>query len=145
MTLLAERHDRPALELLPDAELAHRICAGESALFELIMRRHNRGLFRLARGILGNDADAQDVLQDTYVNDFFKLRQFLGPDGFATWLYRIATNEALMRRRRQRRPQLITARVADAAQGAEPESDMASDERSSGHPESDLYGLQLQG
>ena len=145
MTLLAERHDRPALERLSDAELVHRICAGESALFELIMRRHNRGLFRLARGILGNDADAEDVLQDTYVNAFFKLTQFRGPDGFASWLYRIATNEALMRRRRQRRLQLIAPRAADAAPSAEPESEMAPDERSAGHPESDLYALQLQG
>jgi RNA polymerase sigma-70 factor, ECF subfamily len=62
------------------------VCAGESALYELIMRRYNRRLFRPARSIIANDADAEDVVQDTYVSAFFKLKQFRGPHGFGTWL-----------------------------------------------------------
>jgi RNA polymerase sigma-70 factor (ECF subfamily) len=88
------------LETLSDAELVVRVRQGETPLFELIMRRFNRRLFRIARGILGNDADAEDAVQDAYVSAFYKLHQFRGPDGFATWLCRIATNEARMRRRR---------------------------------------------
>lgn len=93
-------HDAAALETLTDAELVARVRQGETPLFELIMRRFNRRLFRIARGILGNDADAEDAVQDAYVSAFYKLHQFRGPDGFATWLCRIATNEARMRRRR---------------------------------------------
>lgn len=144
MSLHAERQDRRALELLPDIELVRRICAGESALFELIMRRYNRRLFRLARGILGNDADAEDVLQDTYVSAYFKLQQFRGPDGFATWLCRIATNEALMRRRRQRRPELTAVGASDALGGSDAQPGEQHHGGSAEDPESELYSLQLQ-
>lgn len=61
-------HDAAALETLTDAELVARVRQGETPLFELIMRRFNRRLFRIARGILGNDADAEDAVQDAYVS-----------------------------------------------------------------------------
>lgn len=99
MTLPVRQSDRAALEQLDDAELVRRICAGDSALFELVMRRHNPRLFRIVRTMLRNDAEAEDALQEAYVSAYFKLHQFRGPAGFAGWLRRIATNEALMRRR----------------------------------------------
>jgi RNA polymerase sigma-70 factor (ECF subfamily) len=71
--------------------------AGDAAAFELIMRRHNQRLFRLARSVLRNAAEAEDVVQETYVRAFAKLDDFKGPGGFPAWLARIAYNEALGR------------------------------------------------
>ena len=73
---------------------------GDSALFELLMRRYNRLLFRLARGIVRDDDEARDVVQAAYVNAYYHLDQFRGPAGFKAWLARIAVNEALGRARR---------------------------------------------
>jgi RNA polymerase sigma-70 factor (ECF subfamily) len=85
---------------LPDAVVVERVLTGDSALFELIMRRYNRLLFRLARGILRDDDEARDVVQSAYVRAYYHLEQFRGPDGFKAWLARIAVNEALARVRR---------------------------------------------
>jgi RNA polymerase sigma-70 factor (ECF subfamily) len=82
---------------LSDHDLVERVRAGDAAAFELIMRRHNRRLFRLARSVLRNSAEAEDVVQETYVRAFAKLDDFIGPDGFPAWLARIAYNEALGR------------------------------------------------
>jgi RNA polymerase sigma-70 factor, ECF subfamily len=84
---------------LPDSALVERVRAGDAAAFELIMRRHNRRLFRLARSILRNGPEAEDVVQETYVRAFAKLDEFRGPDGFSGWLARIAYHEALARLR----------------------------------------------
>ena len=84
---------------LSDHDLVERVRAGDAAAFELIMRRHNRRLFRLARGVLRNGAEAEDVVQETYARAFAKLDDFIGPDGFSAWLARIAYNEALGRLR----------------------------------------------
>jgi RNA polymerase sigma-70 factor (ECF subfamily) len=77
--------------------LVERVRAGDAAAFELIMRRHNRRLFRLARSVLRNGTEAEDVVQETYACAFAKLDDFRGPDGFSAWLARIAYNEALGR------------------------------------------------
>ena len=82
---------------LPDRDLVERVRAGDVAAFELIMRRHNRRLFRLARSILRNSAEAEDVVQETYVRAYARLGEFVGPNGFPAWLGRIAVNEALGR------------------------------------------------
>lgn len=84
---------------LSDDQVVARAVSGEPALFELIMRRHNRRLFRIARSILTDDAEAEDVVQESYVRAWFRLAQYRGPGGFSAWLARIVTNEALMRRR----------------------------------------------
>jgi len=97
---------------LPDAEIIRRVLAGETAAFEGVMRRYNQRLFRIARGIAGNDADAQDILQEAYVRAYARLAQFAGPDGFASWLARIVVNEALGRARAHRLP-LNDNQVAD--------------------------------
>src|SRR6185437_200085 len=96
-----------------DAVLVSRVRGGEAALFELIMRRYNRRLFRIARGILGNAADAQDAVQETYVSAYFKLDQFRGPEGFASWLCQIVTNHALMQRRSRARVAVSPLSVLD--------------------------------
>jgi RNA polymerase sigma-70 factor, ECF subfamily len=85
---------------ISDVEVVDRVLAGDTALFELIMRRYNRLLFRLARGIVRDDDEAQDVVQAAYVRAYYCLRQFRGPHGFRSWLARIAINEATARTRR---------------------------------------------
>ncbi len=85
---------------MPDSEIVARVLSGDSALFELLMRRYNRLLFRLARGILRDDDEARDVVQAAYVRAYYHLAQFRGPAGFKAWLARIAVNEALGRARR---------------------------------------------
>jgi RNA polymerase sigma-70 factor (ECF subfamily) len=86
---------------LTDADIVARVLTGDSALFELLMRRYNRLLFRLARGIVRDDDEARDVVQAAYVRAYYHLAQFRGPIGFKAWLARIAINEALGRVRRE--------------------------------------------
>jgi RNA polymerase sigma-70 factor, ECF subfamily len=85
-----------------DAELVRRALGRDEAAVRAIMQANNRRLYRLARGILRNDAEAEDVVQDTYVRAFTHLEQFRGDSSLSTWLSRIAMNEALGRLRRQR-------------------------------------------
>lgn len=99
--------DKIAFEGLTDQEIVERVIGGETALYELIMRRYNQRLYRVARAILRDDAEAEDVMQDAYVRAFQHLDQFAGRALFSTWLTRIAVHEALERvRLRERNPQL---------------------------------------
>lgn len=88
---------------LDDEEIVRRILAGEAELFEILMRRHNRLLFRTGRSILGNDAEAEDVMQEAYVRAYTHLRSFEGRAAFSTWLTQIAAHEALARKKRRGR------------------------------------------
>jgi RNA polymerase sigma-70 factor, ECF subfamily len=88
---------------LTDEEVAARVLAGETGLFEVLMRRYNRRLFRVARAIVRDEAEAEDIMQETYVRAFAALGQFQGRSSWATWLTRIAVNEALARLRRRGR------------------------------------------
>lgn len=87
----------------PDEEVVQQVLAGNTAIFELLMRRYNERLYRVARAITRDDREAEDVMQQAYVNAFANLRQFNGQARFATWLTRIAINEALARVRRRGR------------------------------------------
>ena len=90
-----------------DAQLVRRIVAGDLAAFELLMRRHNRRLYRLARATLRNDAEAEDALQDAYLKAFKALAQFRGDATLATWLSHLVLNECLARMRREARRQNV--------------------------------------
>jgi RNA polymerase sigma-70 factor, ECF subfamily len=90
---------------LADDQLVEFARAGQAAAFRLITQRHNRRLYRVARGILGDDGEAEDVVQETYLRAFKNLDGFRSESSLATWLTRIAINEALGRKRR-RRPML---------------------------------------
>jgi RNA polymerase sigma-70 factor (ECF subfamily) len=90
-----------------DCDLVARALGRDDAAFEAIMRRNNRRLYRIARGILRSDHEAEDVVQETYVRAFAKLADFKGPHGLSAWLARIAVNEALGRLRRRGRVVLI--------------------------------------
>jgi RNA polymerase sigma-70 factor, ECF subfamily len=85
-----------------DAGLVARAQARDETAIRAIMKANNRRLYRIARGILRNDGEAEDVVQETYVRAFTRLDSFRGDSSLATWLARIAMNEALGRLRRQR-------------------------------------------
>src|SRR5690606_17404869 len=118
MIQVARLQEPQPLQTPPDEHLVAQIRCGDTAAFELIMRRYNRRLFRIARGILRDDGEAEDCVQETYVRAWFAMAQFRGPAGFAGWLYRIATNEALMRRRRLARRWTAIHSTSDGATGA---------------------------
>lgn len=78
-----------------DSEIVTKIIAGETALYEVLLRRNNQLLFRVVRSYLTNREDIQDVMQNTYLKAFEKLYQFKHKSKFSTWLIRIGINEAL--------------------------------------------------
>jgi RNA polymerase sigma-70 factor, ECF subfamily len=84
---------------LDDEQVVARVLAGELALFEILMRRHNQRLYRIARSIVRNDLEAEDVVQQAYLAAYANLAQFAGVARFSTWLTRIGINEALARTR----------------------------------------------
>src|SRR6266851_1648013 len=90
-----------------DEEVVERVKAGETALYEIVMRRYNQRLYRVARAILHDDAEAEDVMQDAYVRAYQHLDQFAGRAPFSAWLTRIAVHEALARLRLRNRSQQL--------------------------------------
>ena len=84
-----------------DTELATRAAQGDALAFQLIMRRHNRLLFRTGRSILKDDDEAQDALQEAYLRAWRSLGTFRAESRLSTWLVRIVANEALGRLRRR--------------------------------------------
>ena len=91
-----------ATAALDDVELAGRALARDAGAFRAIMQKHNRRLYRIARGILRNDAEAEDAVQDAYGSAFTHLASYRGESTLATWLSRIVMNEALGRLRLRR-------------------------------------------
>ena len=88
---------------LSDSSLVERIATGDQLAFEALMRKYNGKLYRIARAILKNDSDAEDVLQDAYLDAYRHIGKFRGGSELATWLTRIVINQALMRVRKERR------------------------------------------
>ena len=98
-----------ASEALSDAELAARIAGRDEAAFEALMRRNNGKLFRVARAILKDDAEAEDALQDAYLDAYRHIADFRGSAQLTTWLTRIVVNHALMRLRRKKAPGVVVS------------------------------------
>lgn len=88
-----------------DEQVVERVLAGETALYEIIMRRHNQRLYRVVISILRDIDETEDVMQDAYVRAYQHLSQFEGRAAFSTWLTRIAVHEALARLRNRGRMQ----------------------------------------
>ena len=89
----------------PDEELAERVRGGDTALYEVLMRRYNQRLYRIARAIVRDDAEAEDVVQQAYINAYLHLDQFAERARLSTWITKIAVYGALARvRRRERAP-----------------------------------------
>jgi RNA polymerase sigma-70 factor (ECF subfamily) len=100
-TLQSEVMPAPAAAL-PDVEIVRRVRAGETALFEILMRRHNQRVYRAVRAVVKDEADVEDVMQQAYINVFTHLYQFEERSQFSTWLMSIALHEAFGRRRKTR-------------------------------------------
>lgn len=105
---------------LDDAGLVDLARRRDEAAVRTLVSRHNRRLYRVARGVLRDDAEAEDVVQETYVRAFTRLDGFRGEASLATWLTRIALNEALGRLRRRRPHADLAALDAAIADGGGP-------------------------
>jgi RNA polymerase sigma-70 factor (ECF subfamily) len=105
-------------EGIADLELAARVAAGDGAAFELLMRRHNRRLYRLAVSVLRDPADAEDALQEVYLAAYRAIGSFRGESSLVTWLSRLVLNQCLARRRKSQRRDNIVSIVQET-----PESD----------------------
>lgn len=107
-----------------DEELVARVVSGDTVVFEVLMRRHNRRLYRAVRALLRDEAEVEDAMQEAYVAAFAHLHAFAGRARFSTWLVRIGINEALGRLRRRRHEAApsdeagLDERVAAADDGA---------------------------
>lgn len=99
-----ERPPDGTLPLSPsDVEIIARVLGGDLASFEIIMRRYNQRLYRVARSVIGEDDEAEDVVQETYVRAYERLSQLENRAVFSAWITQIAFHESLARRRRSRR------------------------------------------
>jgi RNA polymerase sigma-70 factor, ECF subfamily len=121
-----------------DLTIVARVIAGEVQAFTVLVRRYNQRLFRLARGIVGDEHEALDVLQEAYVRAFSSLGSFRGPDGFAAWLHVIVRNEAFsqLRKRTREQPTEVDAMETIINAGATTDA---------GTPEHDLHNQRLAG
>jgi len=118
--------EKASLESWTDQEVVDRVRAGDTALYEIIMRRYNQRLYRVTYAILRDDSEAEDVTQDAYVRAYQHLDQFAGYAPFSTWLTRIAVHEALRRLQlRQRSQQFDTIEHDEDASMADAETSIA--------------------
>ncbi len=85
---------------ITDAYVIDQVLDGDTAIYEVLVRRYNTKLYRVAKGILKDEDDIEDVMQDTYIKAYEKLNQFKGKAQFSTWLTRILINEALASQKR---------------------------------------------
>jgi RNA polymerase sigma-70 factor (ECF subfamily) len=104
---------------LPDEVVVARVRAGEPALYEILMRRHNRTVYRAVRALVRDEDEVEDVMQQTYLSAFAKLDQFSGGARFSTWIVSIALNEARDRLRR-RGVRAVAAKALDVERPAPP-------------------------
>lgn len=104
--------DQATRTSLDDPALARCVAGGDRVAFEVLMRRHNRRLYRLARASLRNDAEAKDALQDAYICAYRSIGQFRGEASLATWLSRLVLNECNARLRRTTRRENIVSIVS---------------------------------
>lgn len=101
--------------LLADEEIVRRVLGGDLAAFELIMRRYNQRMFRIVRSIVGDDDETEDVLQEAYVRAYEHLDRFAGLARFSTWLTKIALHEALARRKKMARIEVVDLHAPENA------------------------------
>jgi RNA polymerase sigma-70 factor (ECF subfamily) len=106
----------PGGSTLTDEEIVRRVVAGEKPLYEILLRRHNQRVYRVARAILGSDALAEDLAQEAWVRAFEHLGDFAGRARFSTWLTRIVLHEAWSRTRRRKRFEPITDEMVESSE-----------------------------
>lgn len=122
---------------IPDDELVPFVASGDEAAVRLLMRRYNQKLFRAARSILRDDAEAEDALQDGWLQAYRAMPTFRGDAKLSTWLVRIVANEALQRRRKVRRTAEVIPMSIDDEAGERPVIAEARDESASAAPETE--------
>ena len=122
-----------------DAALVQRIRAGDSSAFEVLMRRYNRRLYRLARAVLKDDKEAEDALQEAYLCAWRSMAQFRGEAALSTWLSRLVLNESFGRARRTARRHNVIPMVSSNTDVDM--SNMAADE--AGRPDKLLARTQI--
>jgi RNA polymerase sigma-70 factor (ECF subfamily) len=103
-----------------DEDIVARVCGGEIALFELLVRRNNQRVYRAIRSILRDEGEIEDVMQDAYVRAYEHLRDFEGRARFSTWLTRIAVHEAFARSRRRKRFDSLESHPEESSMSTEP-------------------------
>ncbi len=101
------RKTESATSQLSDQTVVERVVNGEKELFEILMRRYNQTLFRVIRSYLKSEETVQDVMQETYLKAYHKLRQFNNDASFSTWLIRIGINESLQLLRKRKRNKVL--------------------------------------
>jgi len=118
-----------------DFETIQRVLDGDKVYFEVLMRRYNNRLFRVARSVVKNDDDAMDIVQESWITAFYKLKMFRGPDGFGAWASRITYNNALARLRKQKQVDIsfddVESIPARGHASAEPHEELAKQQLSS--------------
>ena len=110
-----------------ERELASGMAAGDESALERVMRRHNRMLFRIARSVLNDDAEAEDALQDAYLAAYRSIGGFQGGAKLSTWLARIVINEALGRLRKRNRSRVVVPFAAREREDGGPKEDSMAD------------------
>jgi RNA polymerase sigma-70 factor, ECF subfamily len=130
---------RAPFAAMSEGELVQRLIARDELAVRAMLRGNNRRLFRIARGILRNDAEAEDVVQETYIRALTHLDGFRGESSLSTWLSRIAINEAMGRLRGQR-----VARQRDSLPLERPEAEIIQFPATSNDPEKSMAQRQIQ-
>ncbi len=132
---------KPAAGSCTDAQLAQRLAMEDIAALQVLMRRYNQRLYRVARSILRNDADAEEAVQEAFYKAYRAISNFRGDSGLSTWLVRIVVNESNQRLRKINRLATWLEFNNDAERG-DVTTTMTVDELSSGQPESALVRTQ---
>lgn len=126
-----------ALAGLPDAEVVRRVRGGETALFEVLMRRYNQRVYRAIRSVQRGHRECEDAMQQVWLSAYAHLDQFQGTAAFSTWLTRIALNEALARVRRE-------SRLAEVPELPEEDQTMSSTQDPEGRAADRELGLMVE-
>lgn len=127
---------------ITDAQFKQRIALGDHVAFEVLMRKYNRMLYRTARAILRNEAEAEDALQVAYLNAYQSIESFREEARLSTWLTRIVANEAMMRLRSRRRESLVIP-LESVAGGEAKLEDFPDTDRASERPEARAIRSQM--
>lgn len=123
---------------LSDELIVERVRGGDTALYEILVRRHNQRLYRTVRAILRDDRDVEDVMQQAYIDAYTHLDQFRGSAKFATWLTRIAVNRAIRNGQGERRTLALVSSNAEASELAIEHAAATGPD-----PEHSMYGHEL--
>lgn len=124
-----------AIGKLPDGELVRRIAAHDHEAFRVLMKRHNQMLYRAARSILKNEAEAEDAVQEAYMQAYKAMGNFRGDAKLSTWLVRIVVNESITRLHKHARRAEVIRLEGDDPQQDQHSSEDSMNESAPEHPD----------